>query len=58
MASRLRMIAGAPARHQIAMTMSNTKQPNDELGMNGQTGLPQKWCGRSHAACVSQTMPM
>jgi hypothetical protein len=35
--------AGAPARNQIAMSESKIMQPHDEVGMNGQIGLPHKW---------------
>jgi len=35
-------IVGAPDRNQIAMNESKIKHPNDEVGMNGQIGLPQK----------------
>jgi 2-polyprenyl-6-methoxyphenol hydroxylase-like FAD-dependent oxidoreductase len=31
---------GAPARNQTAMSASNTRQRNDEVGMKGQIGLP------------------
>jgi hypothetical protein len=33
---------GAPARNHGAIMLSNIMQPNAELGMNGQMGLPQK----------------
>ena len=33
-------IAGAPARNHTAIALSNTKQPNDDVAMNGQIGLP------------------
>ena len=26
--------------------------------MNGQIGLPQRWCAMSQQACISQPMPM
>ena len=31
---------GAPARNHTAMTVSKIMQPNDDVGMNGQIGLP------------------
>ena len=33
---------GAPARNHIAIMLSKIMQPNAELGMNGQIGLPQR----------------
>ena len=33
---------GAPAKNHIAITASKTKQPNDEVSMNGQIGLAKK----------------
>ncbi len=33
-------IEGAPARNQSAMTLSKIRQPNDDVGMNGQIGWP------------------
>src|SRR5258705_78204 len=36
-------IEGAPARNQNAITASNIMQPNDDVGMKGQIGLPQRW---------------
>jgi hypothetical protein len=33
---------GAPARNHRAITLSKIMQPNAELGMNGQIGLPQR----------------
>jgi hypothetical protein len=35
-------IAGAPDRNQTAMNESKIMHPNDDVGMNGQIGLPQK----------------
>jgi hypothetical protein len=40
------------------MAVSKITQPNDEVGMKGQIGWPQRWCGKSHAACISHAMPM
>ncbi len=50
--------AGAPARNQIAMTASKIMHPQEEVGMNGQIGLPKKWCARSHGKCISHAIPM
>ena len=33
---------GAPARNHGAIKLSNIMQPNAELGMNGQMGLPHR----------------
>jgi hypothetical protein len=33
---------GAPARNHGAIMLSNIMQPNAELGMNGQMGLPHR----------------
>ena len=33
---------GAPARNHGAIKQSNIMQPNAELGMNGQMGLPHR----------------
>jgi hypothetical protein len=33
---------GAPARNHSAIMLSKIMQPNAELGMNGQIGLPQR----------------
>src|SRR6185295_799408 len=38
--ARLLQIDGAPARNQIAIAVSKRRQPNDDVGMNGQIGLP------------------
>ena len=35
-------IDGAPARNHGAIMLSKIMQPNAELGMNGQMGLPQR----------------
>lgn len=32
--------AGAPAKNHTAISESNTKHPSDDVGMNGQIGLP------------------
>ena len=32
---------GAPLRNQPAIVESTIMQPNDEVGMNGQMGLPR-----------------
>jgi hypothetical protein len=32
----------APAKKQTAIRESNTKQPNDDVGMNGQMGCPHR----------------
>ncbi len=40
-------IEGAPARNQNAMTASKIMHPNDDVGMKGQIGLPQRWCTTS-----------
>jgi hypothetical protein len=49
---------GAPARNHIAMSVSKIMHPNEDVGMNGQMGLPQKWCTRSQAECMSHAIPM
>jgi hypothetical protein len=33
---------GAPARNHIPTTVSKITQPNDDVGMNGQIGWPQR----------------
>ena len=50
--------SAASARNYIAVSVSRTTHPNDDVGMKGQIGCPQRWCGRFHAACVSQASPM
>jgi hypothetical protein len=35
--------AGTPARNQIAMPASKILLPQEDVGMNGQIGLPHKW---------------
>jgi len=49
---------GAPAINQMARTASKIMQPNEDVGMNGQMGLPQTWCTISQQECISQAMPM
>ena len=36
-------IEGAPVRNQSAIAASRIMQPNDDVGMKGQIGLPQRW---------------
>jgi hypothetical protein len=40
------------------MRASKIMHPNDDVGMNGQIGLPQKWCTMSQQECISQASPM
>jgi transcriptional regulator GlxA family with amidase domain len=40
------------------MTASKTMQPQEEAGLNGQIGLPHKWCAKSQALCISHAIPM
>jgi hypothetical protein len=40
------------------MITSKTKHPQEEVRMNGQIGLPYRWCARSLAACISHAIPM
>jgi hypothetical protein len=49
---------GAPAKNQIAISVSKIMQPNDDVGMNGQIGLPQRWCAMSQPAWISHATPM
>ena len=51
-ATRYRASVGAPAMNQVAMITSKSMHPQEELGMNGQIGLPQRWCARSQQACM------
>jgi hypothetical protein len=51
-------IEGAPARHQNAITASKIMQPNDDVGMKGQIGLPQRWWTMSQQECISHATPM
>src|SRR5262247_620220 len=44
--------------NQMARTASKIIQPNEDVGMNGQMGLPQTWCAISQKECISQAMPM
>src|ERR1700682_118133 len=47
-------IEGVPAKNQRAMRASKIMHPNDDAGIKGQIGLPQKWCTRSQQECVIQ----
>jgi len=40
------------------MSESNTKHPKDDVRKNGQIGFPQRWWGKSQAACISDATPM
>ena len=51
-------IEGAPARNQSAMTASKIMHPNDDVGMKGQIGLPQRWWTMSQQECMSHATPM
>src|SRR4030095_1776429 len=51
-------IEGAPARNQSAITASNIMQPNDDVGMKGQIGWPQRWWTMSQQECNSHATPM
>jgi len=51
-------IEGAPARNQNAITASKIMQPNDDVGMKGQIGLPQRWWMMSQQECMSHASPM
>src|SRR5262245_812652 len=51
-------MARAPAMNQMARTASKIMQPNEDVGMNGQMGLPHMWCAISQKECISQAMPM
>ena len=51
-------IEGAPARNQSAITASKIMQPNDDVGMKGQIGLPQRWWTMSQLECISHANPM
>jgi len=33
-------------------------QPNDDVGMKGQIGLPQRWWTMSQQECISHATPM
>ena len=35
--------AGAPARNQIAISVSKIIQPNEDVGMKGHIGFPHRW---------------
>jgi hypothetical protein len=43
---------------EIGLAFGQSKQPNDELGMNGQIGLPYRWWTRSQLACISHATPI
>ena len=49
---------GAPARNHSAIPASNTMHPNEDVGMNGQIGLPQTWCTMSQHECISHPTPI
>jgi 5-carboxyvanillate decarboxylase len=49
---------GAPAKNHTAISESKIIQPQDEVGMKGQIGLPHKWCAKSQAACITHASPM
>src|SRR5215813_11611098 len=55
---KIRGIGGTPAINHTAMTASKIMQPNEDVGMNGQMGLPQTWCAISQEECISQAAPM
>jgi hypothetical protein len=40
------------------MRASKIMHPNDDVGMKGQIGLPQRWCTMSQEECISQASPM
>jgi hypothetical protein len=50
---------GEPAKNQIAISVSKIMQPNDDVGMNAQIGLPQRWCAVSQrgAVCIVAILP-
>jgi hypothetical protein len=39
-------------------TASKIMQPNEDVGKNGQMGLPQMWCAISQQECMNQAKPM
>jgi hypothetical protein len=51
-------IEGAPARNHSAIAASQIMHPNDDVGMKGQIGLPQRWWTMSKQECISHASPI